>query len=205
MADGNRVTLTECKRSDTKLFDFYSSLIPGGNRWDLPLQQCIKEAKEQFCFEGDARWNLCISHYKRVKLNRELNAKFKPESGAVWLEVKGCRATANSAQSMWIWPGLELFGRVAGEKRGIRNQCLYEIEKIEDEQVKVKDNDRWFTFEDVKQLFRMSFAQTFASCQGTEFDGKLRLWDTSNPHFSKRHLFVAMSRVKQAAFIDLQR
>ena len=204
LADGNRVTLTECRRSDTRLFDFYSSLIPGGSRADLPLCECIKQAKEQFNFEGDARWNLVISHYKRVKINRELNAKFKPVSGAVWLEVKGCRATANSAQSMWIWPGLLLFGCAAGEKRGIRNQCLYEIEKIKDEEVKVKDNDRWFTFDDVKQLFRLSFAQTFASCQGTEFDGKLRLWDTSNPHFSKTHLFVALSRAKQAAFVDLQ-
>ena len=168
------------------------------------MEQCIKEAKAQFNFEGDARWNLTISHYKRVKLNKELNTKIKPESGAVWLEIKGCQASANSAQSMWIWPGLEMFGCVAGERRGIRNQCLYEIEKIEDENVKIKDNDRWFTFDDVKQLFRMSFAQTYASCQGTEFDGQLRLWDTSNPHFSKRHLFVALSRGKQAAFIDLQ-
>ena len=98
----------------------------------------------------------------------------------------------------------EMCGCVAGERRGIRNQCLYEIEKIEDEQVKIKDNDRWFTFDDVKQLFRMSFAQTYASCQGTEFDGQLRLWGTSNSHFSKRHLFVALIRGEQAAFIDLQ-
>ena len=95
LADGNRVTLTECRRSDTQLFNFYSSLIQGGSRWDLPLEQCISEAKAQFNFEGYARWNLTISHYKRVKLNKELNAKFKPESGAVWLEIKGCQASAN--------------------------------------------------------------------------------------------------------------
>ena len=32
MSDGNRVTLTECMRSDNNLFEFYSSLIPGGIR-----------------------------------------------------------------------------------------------------------------------------------------------------------------------------
>ena len=31
---------------------------------------------------------------------------------------------------MWIWPDLQLFGCVAGEKRGIRNQCLYAFLKI---------------------------------------------------------------------------
>ena len=30
MADGNRLTLTECKRSDSQLFNFYTRLIPGG-------------------------------------------------------------------------------------------------------------------------------------------------------------------------------
>ena len=143
MAGGNRVTLIECKRSDSKLFDFYSSLIPGGSRFEIPLEDCITQAKELFGFEEDARWNLCISHHKRVRLNRELNQKFRPDS-AVFSEVKACRANANSAQSMWIWPGLQLFGCVAGERKGIRNQCLYEIEKIESEQVKIKGNDRLF-------------------------------------------------------------
>ena len=102
----------------------------------MPLEQCIKEAKAQFNFQGDAVWNLTISHNRRVKLNKELNARFKPEVGDLWLEMKHSQATANSAQSMWIWPGLQLFGCVTGEKRGIRNQCLYEIEEIEDEKIK---------------------------------------------------------------------
>ena len=121
----------------------------------MPLEQCIKEANAQFNIQGAARWNLTIPHFKRVKLNKELNAIFKPESGAVWLEVKHSQASANSAQSMYIWPGLEMFGCVAREKRGIRYQCLYEIEKIEDEQVKTKDNERLFSYDDVKQLFHI--------------------------------------------------
>ena len=114
LADGNRATLTECRRSDTTIVEIYTSRILGGNRWDLPLDQCSKEAKEQLNFQSVARWNLCINHYKRVKLNKELNARFKPDPRAVWLEVKGSRASANNAQSMWRWPGLELFGCVAG-------------------------------------------------------------------------------------------
>ena len=61
-----------------------------------------------------------------------------------------------------------------------------------------------FTHEQVRQWFRLSYAQTYASCQGTEFDGPLRLWDTTDVHFTKRHLFVALSRAKQAAFVDVR-
>jgi hypothetical protein len=31
------VNLTECRRADGVLFDFYSSLIAGGGRFELPL------------------------------------------------------------------------------------------------------------------------------------------------------------------------
>ena len=80
LADGNRVTLTECRRSDTQLFNFYSSLIQGGSRWELPLEQCISEAKAQFNFEGDARWNLTISPYTSQAeqiLKHKIQARFR--------------------------------------------------------------------------------------------------------------------------------
>ena len=37
LSGGNRLTLTECRRSEQDLFDFYSSLIQGGKRWNIPL------------------------------------------------------------------------------------------------------------------------------------------------------------------------
>ena len=58
--------------------------------------------------------------------------------------------------------------------------------------------DGTFTFDQAKQWLRLSFAQTYASCQGTEFDGQLRLHDTSHKHFTRRHLFVGLSRARAA-------
>ena len=43
-------------------------------------------------------------------------------------------------------------------------------------------------------FLRLSYARTFASIQGTEFSGSLRLHDTDNVHFTHRHLFAAISR-----------
>jgi hypothetical protein len=59
------------------------------------------------------------------------------------------------------------------------------------------------TFSQIADWMRLSFAQTYASCQGTEFDAPLRLHDTTHVHFSLRHLFVAMSRAKERINLDI--
>ena len=59
------------------------------------------------------------------------------------------------------------------------------------------------TYDEFKKHMRLSYAQTYASCQGTEFDGTLRLHDTWNKHFTKRHLFVGLSRGKRAQDISV--
>ena len=87
MAGGNRLVLTECMRSDAVLFGFYSTLIAGGARFAAPLSAAVADAKRDFRYQGPARWNLVISHAKRIRVNRELNRFFAPE-GAVFVEVK---------------------------------------------------------------------------------------------------------------------
>ena len=46
---------------------------------------------------------------------------------------------------------------------------------------------------------RPAWARTIASIQGTEFNEQLRIWDTRNPHFTMKHLYVCLSRAKGAA------
>jgi Cdc6-like AAA superfamily ATPase len=48
MANGNRLTLPECKRSDSQLFDLYTRLIPVGDLYDQPIQEAVKLAREKF-------------------------------------------------------------------------------------------------------------------------------------------------------------
>ena len=42
----------------------------------------------------------------------------------------------------------------------------------------------------------LSYARTYASTQGTEVEESLRLQDTGHLRFTKKNLFVAMSRGK---------
>lgn len=83
MSDGNRLVLTECKRSDSQLFDFYTRLIPGGDLYQ-PIQEAVKLARERFRYDGVCDLNLTLSHRKRIGINRQVNLH-KKLSDAVFL------------------------------------------------------------------------------------------------------------------------
>lgn len=210
MAGGNVVTLTECKRSGAELFDYYSSLIPGGSRFEQPLFEVLREAKAKFTYEGFCPSNLVISHRKRIvlneRLNKELNEKLNKQlacKDALRLEITGRTYRGNAAQTMLIWPGIQLMGSVPSEKRGVRNGCIYTVEAIGEDSVKLAELEAPLTFLQAKQWLRLSYAQTYASVQGTEFEGAVRLHDVGHKHFTLRHLFVGLSRAKDVKLVSV--
>ena len=193
LAQGNRLTLTECLRSDARLFSFYASLVHG----DRPLQQSVAQAREQFKLTGHAEHNLVISHRRRMRLNAVLNRKAKPDDGsAVWVPVVRERSDMNQAQDMWLWPGLRMLGCCHSDRDGIRNGVTYTLEAVDPEGVVIEG--KRVPLDVVKRHLRLAHCQTYANCQGTEFSGTLRLWDAGSSHFSRRHLYVGLSRARAA-------
>ena len=143
------------------------------------LRSTIAEAQATFNYDGFCRSNLVISHRKRIQLNRQINEQLAPRDVAVRLEVHGRQLRGNSAQTMLIWPGIELLGAVPTERKGIRNGCLYTVTSVEPDAVTLQElPGLTLTFEQVKSWLRLSYAQTYASVQGTEFTAQLRLHDT---------------------------
>ena len=207
MAGGNVVTLTECRRSDVELFTFYASLVKVGLRNNPTLRSVIAEAKALFNHTGPCRSNLVISHKKRIALNRQINEELAPPC-AVRLVIGGRLLRGNSAQTMLIWPGIQLLGAVPTERRGIRNGCLYTVAEVsgEDGTVRIQElegTNATFTFDQVKSWLRLSYAQTYASVQGTEFSAQLRLHDVGHRYFTRRHLFVGLSRARAAKDVSV--
>jgi hypothetical protein len=186
-----------------ELFAFYSSLIEGRSRYELTLQELVRQAKATFTCGSSARFNLVISHQRCLRINRELNQQEAPP-GAVRLEVTGKASQGNGAQTMLLWPGLQLIGSVSAEKKGVRNGCLYTVAAVGDGKVSLAGLETVFSYEQVKLWLRLSYAQTYASCQGTEFDGTLRLWDVTHRFYTRRHLFVGLSRAKLAAAVGVK-
>ena len=121
---------------------------------------------------------------------------------AVRLEIAGRAARGNAAQTMLIWPGIVLIGCVAASRCGIQNGVLYKVVDVNDEKVWLQ-GDVILTHDQAKKWLRLSYAQTYASCQESEFDGPLMLHDCSHKFFSRKHLFVGLSRAKLAAEVGL--
>ena len=209
LAGGNRLTLTEGHRSDMALFDFYSSLIAGGERFSQPLAEVLQAARALTGFGGPARHNLCISHRRRILLNRQLNKAFLPDGVApTFVRAKPKKGQMCAAQSLFIWPGIELLGCVQATRKGIRNNVLYQVLAIGEGTATLapaegEGNPIELTLPQVGEWLRLSFSRTYASIQGTEFGESLRLHDTTNPHFSMRHLFVALSRGRECGKISI--
>eukprot|EP00969_Alexandrium_andersonii_P067163 2962849-Alexandrium_andersonii.AAC.1 len=62
-----------------------------------------------------------------------MNKHFAPE-GAVFARALPQKGQLNAAQSMLLWPGIELLGCCQAEKKGVRNGVLYAVERLEEEQ-----------------------------------------------------------------------
>jgi hypothetical protein len=179
MCQRNRLVLTECRRSDVFLFDFSCSLIPEGSRGERDLSEVVAEAREKFRFDGPADHNLVKGHRKRVALNTELNELHRP-GVAIRVEPKH-KKPGVLTQPMWLWPGIRLLG-AATEGDKVRNQLKYDVESINDGTIRFTCGLS-IPAEKVADLFLLSYAQTYASCPGTEFDGTLRLHDTTHRFF----------------------
>ena len=101
---------------------------------------------------------------------------------------------------MWLWPGIVLLGS-AGSRR-IRNGVMYTVTAVTSDTVTLGDVQ--LTHAQAAASLRLLYARTYASIQGADFDGSVALWDTDARHFTMRHLFVALSRAKNAADLHVK-
>jgi hypothetical protein len=154
---GNRVTLTECKRSDQLLFDWYSSIAKGGSRHKQPLSKTVAEARLTFC-ESKAKGfipgtklaptNLVLSHRLREKINKQCNEADAPahaerftlaEFGIISEAQTGqseSKGATNQPQDALFWPGLRVVAHCQGRK--LRNGRSYEIVELKEKTVKIR-------------------------------------------------------------------
>ena len=126
--------LTECKRSDKTLFDWFTSIGEGGSRFDLSLAEQVKQARKDFPFREPARWHLVISHAKRKAINRREMLRLKPASAVFYPKVAAPGMTSEP-QDMFLWPGIQIFACTRSVVKGLRNGMLYTIVSVGDSTV----------------------------------------------------------------------
>ena len=192
----NRLVLTQCRRSDARLFDLYRNLIDS----PLTLPEELAHLRRQLPrIEGLSPINLVSSHKSRVALNDYLQRAFTPK-GAL-LSPKPERRMPNVSQDIWVYPGLKLLS--ATNERHLRNCWTYEVVEVNEAEVKVKDERGEYVFQlaEIAEFFRLSYARTYHASQGLTFD-RVRLWDVESPYFTRSHLITGLSRCTSAAAVD---
>jgi hypothetical protein len=155
LAGGNRLTLTQCRRSDAQLFAFYSSLIPGGARHERPLADIVIEARQTYHASKASGFlpgtalsptNLVLSHKLRVELNllcnvadaqgREGVEEFTMEEFFDPEELENLDTHKNQPQKALFWPGLVVMACCSGRK--LKNALPYEIVAFEGDLVTLR-------------------------------------------------------------------
>jgi hypothetical protein len=199
LAGGCFLELTENKRSDQLLFDYYTGI------WAMTsLEAALEKGRHDFaCTDKPANFTLVVSHDKRKKINRERNIQQRP-SDAVFIRApkvtahSGHSGQGNAPQNMWIWKGLRLIGAGGKCLKGV----FYEVESCDQDTVCLTTGQSLSHDEAVKCL-RLSYAITYASSQGLTLPGIVRLDDTNNKHFSLRHLYVGSSRCTSCFLLEV--
>jgi hypothetical protein len=191
MCGGNRITLTECKRSSPILFDWYTSIAKGGSRYERPWPEVLAEAKQFFDNRFEPDWTLCIDHELRKRINAMHNNRLKTD--AVWIEVPKTKV-ANQPQDFWLYRGQVLVAHTHSSKK-MKNGMFYTVTDFNEENVSFGTlvvSKAW-----VAKNCRLSHCLTISSSQGRTLHGNVLIISSHN-RFTMKHLMICLSRATDA-------
>jgi hypothetical protein len=214
LSSGRRLVLTECRRSDSELFDWYASLVaePLGSRHRTPLCETVAQARARFTpdravgfIQGTllAPANLVIAHKSRELLNRlcnEAEAPRHPDAERFTLEEFGAEPHpgVNNLQDAWFWAGMRVVACSKGRK--LRNGLEYTIVDLGPKVTVQADGEEPVLLKRAEffRCMRLRYAVTYASAQGLTIRTLLALHDTGHQFFAWRKLYVGLSRATGA-------
>ena len=202
------IRLTTYRRGDDEfLFDFYHGLYNSNES----LKSMVARARKSFPSCSDPDIVLCISHNKRILINKRLNEAKAPEYRVFVGADEEIQGTTCQPQDMLIWPKMELIGcpRGRGKKYDVVQGVVYTLLLIDrfcvlrmrpeygDEEIEVP-------LDEIPYLLRLTHAMCYYTVQGrTLKDKKILLVDTEHPNFSHRALIVGLSRATHGQVVHI--
>ena len=215
LCNGYRVELQTYRRgTDPQLFAWFCSLYGQEDARGL-----ANESRARYPAECDPRSNplvLCLSHKKRMLINRRQNELLKP-ANARYCEWQGEDpvGTTMLPQSMHVWTGQELIGcpRGSGKQRVVQG-VIYTVTAINEEGIELQmlpeyrrganDETTSMPWDEVCAQMRLCTALCYYTAQGrTIRDRHIVLLDTTHQHFSVRALIVGLSRATHGRWLHV--
>ena len=145
-----------------------------------------------------------MSHALRMQINKRRNDEEarlcnNNQSWTLVQEPAGYTRTraGNQPQAMKLWPGLQLIGAGGRCLKGM----FYTVTACDEAKVELNTGQA-LTHQQAFESLRLSYALTYASCQGLTLPGVVRL-DTQSKHFTLKHLYVGLSRATAADLVEV--
>ena len=183
---------------DEFLFDFYHGLYEPKES----VREMVARARENFPACSDPDLVLCISHNKRILINKRMNEAKAPDNAVKVCATEEIQGTTCAPQDMLLWPKMELIGCPRGRAakhsvvQGVAYTLLYVCAlsalrmkpEYGDEEIEVP-------IEEIPYLLRLTHAMCYYTIRGRTIRNKrILLIDTEHRNFSRRALIVGLSR-----------
>jgi hypothetical protein len=165
------------------------------------LQEALERARASFpVTKQRAAYTLTMSHALRTQINRRRNDEEAKQRESLQIEEpQGYTRTraGNQPQAMKVWPGLQLIGAGGRCLKGM----FYTVVACDEAKVELNTGVS-LTHQQAIEPLRLSYALTYASCQGLTLPRVVRL-DTQSSHFTLKRLYVGLSRGTAADLVEV--
>ena len=189
--DGNRISLTKCRRAENKLFELCKNV----EKLDFS-----KYEYKEFGLKEKTYLNLALTHKTRRRVNDECMKRYLSEHKGIKTVAITMNKFNPKTQDVVLAKGMPIIAHktVSSKENEARilNLQLFVITKVTDEYVIFKDEG-----EEVKiktnqfhKTFYLGFCITIHASQGETFIDKYSIYDWGHPRFCNKAKYVALSR-----------
>ena len=180
--------LTQPHRCDPQHYRFYTTLPED-------LGEAVALAKRRHPPNTNADWNLVMSNARRKGIS--ITKQMRMATGRQTVMVPQGEDPAYP-----LFVATKLIGCLTIKK--CVNGAFYEVLSI-GKVCQVRDEltgEVWEASpEDLSQCCQLRHAMTYSKCQGQSLIGTVALWDLHSEHFTRRHLYVGISRVRHGSLL----
>jgi hypothetical protein len=113
---------------------------------------------------------------------------------------------ANQPQDAYIWPGMQMVCCQEGRRGNLYNGGWFTVLAVDHSKFRLKGEDGKkfeISAQDGMAKLRMSYALTYACCQGLTLRGLVRLYDCDHPRMDWRKLNVGISRATSGENVEV--
>jgi ATP-dependent exoDNAse (exonuclease V) alpha subunit len=192
LVNGNRLQLSNCRRSDRLLFDM------------LNPKTIMNLKKEQFGSDCNTELHLSFTNKTRKEINHEVMEKVIKQKKKKYLELKSLPYDGNS-QNVKLIAGTPVIARMNNREHDVVNNQTFVITKVNfsNSTIELTDEgeDLIINFDEFSRLFYVAYCLTIHKCQGCTFKEKYCIHEFDK--LDKRLRYVALSRSSDIKHINI--